>query len=153
MSISKILRLQKYSCYSCVTQITEVKGKIHNGVWPSSPGNSLRHLDDISLSQKHPPQQHTYFCQHIHTSEAKRNVGSWMSELWYASVCTTLCLLVSSIVNKASILQYQGCIRHFIVVDFNVLRYENGPMTTLWTSGVIITAILAIPLFSTICTL
>jgi hypothetical protein len=34
-------------------QITEVKGKLQKGVRPSSPGNSLRYLDDIPLSQYH----------------------------------------------------------------------------------------------------
>jgi len=33
----------------------------------------------------------------------------------------------------------RGCRRRFIVVDFNVAHYRNGKLTTLWTSGLIIT--------------
>jgi hypothetical protein len=52
---------------------------------------------------------------------------------------------------KASVLQHPGCRKYFIVVDFNVVHYVNGPLTTIWRLGLIITAIFAVPLFSTIC--
>ena len=39
----------------------------------------------------------------------------------------------------------------FFIVDINVVNYDFGPLNTIYLSALIITAIFAIPLFSTIC--
>jgi len=52
---------------------------------------------------------------------------------------------------NAGEIRLQGFKRHLIVVYFNVLHYDTVPCTTNCTAALNITAILAVPLYVTIC--
>jgi hypothetical protein len=60
-------------------------------------------------------------------------------------------IVILSFLNEPRELQNSAVDDKFSIVDINVVNYDIGPLTTIYLTALIITAIFAISLISTLC--
>jgi len=105
--------------------------------------NPLAPLPSITCSGAHP-----------HKTYPKRNAASWMSDVLLRSValrCVYKYRNCKAFYLKESEIRLRGCKIHLMIVYCNVLHYDTVPCTTNCTAALNVTAILAVPLYVTIC--